>query len=125
MRTLPRNIGRKGEVLSRCDVCGVAFLRSALRRGNDNLLRCVYDRPGRNELTLAELTAARAASLSRRLGLQSSADGAVPDTDSDGNPNSSSSYTGPVRRTTVEDVYYTNGVPTYDNPGTRVDKDGF
>jgi hypothetical protein len=37
------------------------------------------------------------------------ADGAVPDVDSSGNPSSSSSYTGPTRRTTAEDVY--NGTP--------------
>ena len=124
MRTIPRNLDRKGEVLSRCDVCGASYLRSALRRGRDGLLRCSYDRPGRDELTLAELTAARASALSRRLGLQSLADGAAPDTDSNGTPNSSSSYTGPTRRTTVDDVY-ASGVPTYDDPGTRVDKEGF
>lgn len=110
-RSVPRNIDHKGEHLSQCDVCGVMWLRSALRRGRDGLLRCENDRPGRDELTLAELTAARAASLSRRLGLQSPADGARPDTDSNGTPNSESSYTGPVRRRTADDVY--NGtVPT-------------
>jgi len=110
-QSVPRNIYRKGEHLSRCDVCGVPWLRSALRRGRDGLLRCENDRPGRDELTLAELTAARAASLSRRSGLQLPGDGACPDTDSDGNPNSASSYTGPTRRLTAEDVY--NGdVPT-------------
>lgn len=110
-RSVPRNIDRKGEHLSRCDVCGVMWLRSALRRGRDGLLRCENDREGRDELTLAELTAARASSLSQRLGLQSSADGACPDTDSTGRPSSSSSYTGPTRRRTAEDVY--NGdVPT-------------
>lgn len=87
------------------------YLRSALRRGRDGLLRCENDLPGRDELTLAELTAARAATLSRRLGTQSPADGAVPDTDSNGLPSSSSSYTGPTRRYTADDVY--NGdVPT-------------
>lgn len=124
MRSVPRNIDRKGEHLSKCDVCGVVWLRSALRRGRDGLLRCEYDRPGRDELTLAELTASRAATLSQRLGMQSLADGAVPDTDSSGTPNSSSSYTGPTRRTTLEDVYF-SGVPTYLDPGTRVNKPGF
>lgn len=124
MRSVPRNIDRKGEHLSSCDVCGVSWLRSSLRRGRDGLLRCGYDRPGRDELTLAELTAARASTLSRKLGLQSLADGAVPDTDSNGQPNSSSSYTGPTRRTTAEDVY-ASGIPTYAEPLTRVDKDGF
>lgn len=124
MRSVPRNIDRKGEHLSQCDVCGVMWLRSALRRGRDGKLRCVNDQPGRDELTLAELTASRAATLSQRLGAHSSADGAVPDTDSNGQPNSSSSYTGVTSRRTVEQVY--NGsVPTYDDPGTRVDKDGF
>ena len=66
-RSVPRNIDRKGEHLSQCDVCGVMYLRSALSRGRDSLLRCVNDRPGRDELTLAELTAARAAALSARL----------------------------------------------------------
>lgn len=111
MRSVPRNVDRKGEHLSRCDVCGVPWLRSALRRGRDGLLRCENDRPGRDELTLAELTASRAASLSRQLGTTSPADGAVPDTDSQGRPNSGSSYTGPTRRYTADDVY--NGdVPT-------------
>lgn len=111
MRSVPRTLDRKGEHLSRCDVCGVPWLRSSLRRGRDGLLRCSNDTPGRDELTLAELTASRAASLSRQLGMQSIGDGACPDTDSAGQPNSSSSYTGPTRRRTAEDVY--NGdVPT-------------
>jgi hypothetical protein len=62
--------------------------------------------------------------LAQRLGAQSPADGAVPDTDSDGNPNSSSSYTHSARRTTVADVY-ASGVPTYASPGTLVGKPGF
>jgi hypothetical protein len=111
MRTVPRNITRRGEYLSRCDQCGCMWLRSALRRGIDGLLRCEQDRPGRDELTLAELTASRAASLSRRLGTLVPADGAVPDTDSAGLPSSSSSYTGPVSRRTAEDVYFDSGVP--------------
>lgn len=125
-RSVPRNIDRKGEFLSRCDVCSVPFLRSALRRCRDGLLRCSVDLQGRDEMTLAELTAARASAISRRLGLQSTpADGAFPDLDSAGNPSSPSAYTGPVSRRTVEDVYFDNGVPTYDDPGTLVDKDGF
>lgn len=109
MRSVPRNIDRKGEHLSRCDTCGVVYLRSALRRGRDGLLRCENDLPGRDELTLAELTANRAAALSQKIGMTAPADGAVPDVDSSGNPSSSSSYTGPTRRTTAEDVY--NGTP--------------
>jgi hypothetical protein len=124
MLSVPRNIDRKGEVLSQCDVCGVPWLRSELQRGRDGLLRCANDRPGRDELTLAELTASRAAALAQRLGAQSPADGAVPDTDSDGNPNSSSSYTHSARRTTVADVY-ASGIPTYRSPGTLVGKAGF
>lgn len=124
MRSVPRSIDRKGEHLSRCDVCGVPWLRSALRRGRDGLLRCVNDQPGRDEVTLAELTASRAASLSRRLGMQSIADGAVPDVDSAGNPSSTSNYTRSARRTTVEDVY-DDDVPTYDNPGTLNNLPGF
>lgn len=125
-RSVPRNIDRKGEFLSRCDVCSVPFLRSALRRGRDGLLRCDVDRQGRSELELAELTASRAAAISQRLGaLSTPADGAFPDLDSAGNPSSSSSYTGPVSRRTVADVYYTNGIPTYASPGTLVDLDGF
>jgi hypothetical protein len=124
MRSVPRNIDRKGEHLSRCDVCGVPYLRSALLRGRDGLLRCANDRPGRDELTLAELTAARAADLSRRLGQQTISDGAVPDVDSSGRPSSSSSYTRAARRTTAEDVY-NDAVPTYMDPGTRLDKPGF
>ncbi len=124
MRSVPRNICRKGEHLSACDVCGVPYLRSALRRGRDGLLRCDNDRPGRDELTLAELTASRAADLSRRLGMQSIGDGARPDTDSDGNPNSQSDYARSARRTTVEDVY-NDAVPTYADSGTLVGKPGF
>jgi hypothetical protein len=104
-RSVPRNIDRKGEHLSRCDVCSVPFLRSALRRGRDGLLRCESDQPGRDELTLAELTANRAAALSQRVGMTAAADGAVPDVDSLGRPSSSSSFTGAVRRFTAEDVY--------------------
>jgi len=124
MRSVPRNIDRKGEYLSRCDVCGSMFLRSALQRGRDGLLRCEGDRDGRDELTLAELTASRASSLSLRLGTRPIADGAAPDTDSDGNPNSSSSYARAARRTTAEDVY-DDAVPTYANPGTRNNLPGF
>ena len=124
MRSVPRNVTRKGEHLSRCDVCSVMYLRSALQRGRDGLLRCANDRPGRDELTLAELTASRAAALSQRLGMQSVADGAVPDTDSQGQPNSSSSYAHAARRTTVDDVYL-NGAPTYLDSGTLVGKPGF
>lgn len=108
-RSVPRNIDRKGEHLSRCDVCSVMYLRSALRRGRDGLLRCENDLPGRDELTLAELTSNRASALSQRLGMTAPADGAVPDVDSNGQPSSTSSYTGPVRRRTAEDVY--NGPP--------------
>lgn len=108
-RSVPRQIDRKGEHLSRCDVCSVPFLRSALRRGRDGLLRCDSDQPGRDELTLAELTSNRAAALSQRLGMTAPADGAIPDVDSEGRPSSTSSYTGPVRRRTAEDVY--NGTP--------------
>lgn len=108
-RSVPRNIDRKGEHLSRCDVCGVPYLRSALRRGRDGLLRCENDRDGRDALTLAELTAERAAQLSARIGMTAPADGAVPDVDSEGRPSSTSSYTGPTRRRTAEDVY--NGTP--------------
>ena len=124
MRSVPRNIDRKGEHLSQCDVCGVMYLRSALRRGRDGLLRCENDLPGRDELTLAELTASRAASLSQRLGARTPADGAAPDTDSDGNPNSQSAYARPARRTTAADVY-DDAVPTYLNPGTRNNLPGF
>ncbi len=110
-RSVPRNIDRKGEHLSRCDDCGVMYLRSALRRGRDGLLRCENDRPGRDALTLAELTAARAAALSQQAGMASVADGAAPDVDSNGQPSSSSSYTGTTRRLTIEQAY--NGsVPT-------------
>ena len=111
MRSVPRNIDRKGEHLSRCDVCGVMWLRSALRRGRDGLLRCENDRDGRDELTLAELTAGRASALAQRTGTGLPTDGAVPDTDSQGRPSSSSSYTGPIRRFTAEDVY-NDDVPT-------------
>lgn len=108
-RSVPRNIDRKGEHLSRCDVCSVPYLRSALRRGRDGLLRCENDQPGRDELTLAELTSNRAAALSQRVGMTAPADGAIPDVDSFGRPSSSSSYTGPTRRYTAEDVY--DGTP--------------
>ena len=108
-RSVPRNIDRKGEHLSRCDICSVPFLRSALRRGRDGLLRCIDDLPGRDEVTLAELTAQQAAALAQRVASVTPADGAVPDVDSNGQPSSSSSYTGPTRRLTADDVY--NGNP--------------
>jgi len=123
-RTVPANINHRGDYLSMCADCGAMWLRSALRRGRDGLLRCENDRPGRNALELAELTASRASALSRRLGEQSSNDGAVPDVDSTGQVSSSSSYTGTTRRRTVDQVY--NGdPPTYDDPGTLVNKPGF
>ena len=110
-RSVPRSIDRKGEHLSRCDICSVPYLRSALRRGRDGLLRCENDLSGRDEVTLAELTANRAQALAQRIANVPPADGAVPDEDSQGRPSSSSSYTGPTRRYTAEDVY--NGdVPT-------------
>jgi hypothetical protein len=92
-------------------VCSVPYLRSALIRGEDGLLRCVNDRDGRNEVTLARLTAERAKAIAARMGAGLPADGAYPDTDSQGRPNSQSDYTGPLRRTTAEDVYNGN-VPT-------------
>jgi hypothetical protein len=104
-RSVPRNIDRKGEHLSRCDDCGVMYLRSALRRGRDGLLRCENDLPGRNALTLAELTARRASAISARIGSRAPADGAVPDVDSNGQPSSSSGYAGPTRRLTIEQAY--------------------
>ena len=124
MRSVTRNIDRKGQHLSACDVCGVPYLRSALRRGMDGLLRCENDRPGHSELELAQVTALRASAIAARLGVAAAGDGAKPDVDSDGNPSSSSSYTGPVSRRTAEDVY-ANGVPTYSDPGTLPDLDGF
>lgn len=110
-RSIPRNIDRKGQHLSQCDVCGVMWLRSTLSRGRDGLLRCENDRPGRDALTLAELTANRAAALAQRLGAQLPADGATPDRDSNGDPSSTTSYTGPVRRLTLTDAYDGN-LPT-------------
>ena len=124
MRSVPRNIDTKGEHLSSCDVCGVVYLRSALRRGRDGLLRCENDRPGRDALTLAELTAARASALAARAGQRLPADGARPDVDSNGVPSSNSSYTGTTRRRTAEDVY-NNDVPTYADPGTLNNYQGF
>ena len=108
-RSVPRNITRKGEHLSRCDVCSTPYLRSALVRGEDGLLRCESDRPGRSALTLARLTAQRAAAIAARVGQGLPADGAFPDLDSQGRNSSASSYTGPTRRFTAEDVY--NGDP--------------
>jgi len=123
-RTVPRRVDRKGEHLSACDVCGAAWLRSSLKRGRDGLLRCPQDIAGRDEVTLAELTASRAAAISRRLGAQTPADGARGITDSNGNAVSEGTYTGPTKRTTLADVY-ASGVPTYTNPRTRTDLDGF
>jgi len=84
-RSVPRNIDRKGEHLSRCDVCGSMWLRSALRRGRDGLLRCEQ--------------------ISQQFATKGPADGAAADTDSLGNPSSGSDYTGPVQRLTIEDAY--------------------
>jgi hypothetical protein len=123
-RTVPANINHRGDYLSMCADCGAMWLRSALRRGRDGLLRCENDRPGRNALELAELTAARASALSAALGRQTSNDGAVPDVDSTGQVSSSSSYPGTSRRRTVEEVY-AEGVPTYADPGTKNNFPGF
>lgn len=123
-RTVPRTISRKGEYLSQCDVCGSPWLRSALRRGRDGLLRCPQDISGRDEVTLAELTASRAAAISRRLGAQSPADGARAITDSSGNAVSEGSYTGPVSRRTAEDVYNSD-VHEYLDGDTPVGLPGF
>jgi hypothetical protein len=112
MRSVPRNIYCKGEHLSRCDTCGVPYLRSALRRCADGLLRCANDRPGRNEMDLAQATTRQMALVAARSGRGLPADGAVPDVDSDGNNSSASQYTGPVRRTTAADVYFDSGEPT-------------
>jgi len=124
MRSVPRNINHRGDYLSMCDTCGVMYLRSSLARCEDGLLRCDNDLPGRNELTLARLTAARASALSQRLGRQTPADGARPDVDSTGQVSSSSSYPGTTRRRTVEQVY-AEGVPTYADPGTKNNFPGF
>lgn len=110
-RTVPRRIDRRGEHLSQCDVCGSMWLRSALRRGPDGLLRCEHDQPGRDALTLSVLTATRASAISARIGKTGPADGARSDTDSSGNPSSGSSYTGPTQRLTIEDAY-DGSVPT-------------
>jgi hypothetical protein len=104
-RSVPRNIDRKGEHLSRCDVCGSMWLRSALRRGRDGLLRCEQDQPGREAVTLAMATAGRAAAISQQFATKAPADGAAADTDSTGATSSSSDYTGPVQRLTIEDAY--------------------
>lgn len=111
-RSIPRSIHRKGEHLSQCDYCGVMWLRSSLRRGRNGLLRCPDDWGGRDELELAELTAQRAAALAAQVGARTPADGARPDTDSQGQPSSGSSYMGPVSRRTAEQVYFDSGVPT-------------
>jgi hypothetical protein len=123
-RSIPRNIDRKGEHLSRCDVCGVMWLRSALKRGNDGLLRCQNDWDGRNALTLSQLVADRAAAIAMRIESRPPADGAVPDTDSNGDNSSASSYEGTVSRYTVSEVY-AGDVPTYADPNTKVGLPGF
>lgn len=88
------------------------------------MLRCDQDLPGRDEVTLAELTANRAAAIAARVGMNQPGDGARPDVDENGVPFSGSSYTGPVSRRTASDVY--NGdIPTYADPGTLVNKPGF
>lgn len=125
-RSVPRNIGHKGEHLSRCDSCGVMYLRSALRRRADNQLYCPNDYPGRDNITLAQVTAARAAALSARTGTQLPPDGAFPDLDENDVPWSGSSYTGPVTKRDAASVYFeTDGPPTYDNPKTKLGYPGF
>lgn len=123
--SVPRHIDRKGEHLSQCDVCGTMYLRSALRRGRDGLLRCEFDRPGRDAVTLAELTARRAAALAASAAARLPADGARPDTDSAGNPSSQSDYTGAIKRLTLDQAYDGGAVATYTDPHTRLGKPGF
>lgn len=105
-----------------CDVCGVVYLRSSLRRGSDGLLRCPEDAKGRSELELAEATARQAAAVAARVAAQTPADGARPDLDSNDQP--AVPYAGPTSRRTVEDVY-PDGVPTYADPGTLNNYEGF
>lgn len=103
--TIP-NRPQKGDFLSRCDDCGLPYLRRDLVRGSDGKLRCPVDAPGRNELELAresaENVAAYAASLDKTPG-----DGAAPLLDTDGNP-SINEYQGPIYRKTEADVYLDN-----------------
>ena len=105
MRTIP-NIPQRGDYLSKCQVCEVPYLRSALVRCSDNLLRCPTDARGRNELELARESAMDAAMAA--MGKDTTpADGAFPHLNVDGSV-STSDYQGPIRRTTMEDVYLDN-----------------
>ncbi len=112
-RTIP-SIPQRGDYLSRCDDCGIPYLRRDLVRGSDNKLRCPVDAPGRNELELAresaENVAIHAASKDT-----TPADGAFPLLDTDGNP-SVNDYQGPISRRTMEDVYLDSPPLTFADP---------
>lgn len=64
----------------------------------------------------------RASAIAARVSMQTPADGARPDLDS--NDQAATPYAGPISRRTVEDVY-ADGVPTYSDPGTLVGYEGF
>jgi len=112
-RTIPL-IPQKGDYLSKCDDCGIPYLRRDLRRGSDGKLRCPVDAPGRNELELARESAENVAmhAMSKDT---TPADGAAPLLDTDGNP-VVSDYEGPIARFTMEEVYLDNPPETFADP---------
>lgn len=61
MATIGRrwDFSNRGDYSSRCDVCGVRYPRSQLRRKPDGLLYCQDDAEGRDKATLARLNSSR------------------------------------------------------------------
>jgi hypothetical protein len=110
-RTIPRT-PRKGDYLSRCDDCGLPYLRRDLRRGSDGKLRCPVDAPGRNEMELARISAEDAARAAMTRDT-TPADGAYPLEGADGRP-SVNDYHGPIRRMTADEVYNGDEPTTFD-----------
>lgn len=69
MRTISRHLPRNrpyGDYEVRCDLCGVTWYRSQMRKDRAGRLRCPDDREGRDPVTLSELNAAAAARPPRR-----------------------------------------------------------
>lgn len=61
MKTIPSKWSRawRGDYECTCDVCGVRWRRSQLKRKADGLLYCPDDMDGRDAVTLSELNASR------------------------------------------------------------------
>lgn len=60
MRTVGRRHTSKAKATFTCDICGVLWPSTKLRKRRDGFWACPDDYPGRDSVTLAELNAAHA-----------------------------------------------------------------